>query len=328
MKNFAFRMLIVLAHMFFVAQYVQADIHQEADVQDFIGEMVQKHGFDKSELDSIFSRVKISNSILDAISKPAESMPWYKYRKIFIRKDRIELGRKFIKQNNDLLISAENEYGVPPEIIAAIIGVETRYGGNTGRYKVIDSLVTLGFRYPKRASFFRSELEQFLLLAREQGLDPHSVTGSYAGAMGIPQFISSSYRQYAVDFDKDGRIDIWENPADAIGSVANYFKMHGWERGQEITIKANVTGNQYEEVVGNTLEPDKKFKELIQYGITSKTPVAEDESAKLLMYELENGKEFWLGLKNFYVITRYNHSSLYAMAVYQLSRELMQSPVN
>jgi membrane-bound lytic murein transglycosylase B len=320
--------LFSLSLVFLISLSVFADIHHEQDVQNFINEMVEKHGFDKDRLNTVFSKVKISSSILDAISRPAESLPWYKYRQIFIRNDRIQLGRKFIEKNKELLISAEKEYGVPPEIIAAIIGVETRYGNNTGAYKVIDSLVTLGFNYPKRANFFRSELEQFLLLVREQGLDPNSVMGSYAGAMGIPQFISSSYRNYAVDFDNDGLIDIWENPADAIGSVANYFKMHGWERGQDITFNVVVTGNNYEEVLGNSLAPDRTFKELKHYGISTNAPIADDVSAKLLMYELEKGEEFWLGLNNFYVITRYNHSALYAMAVYQLAQEILQSTAN
>jgi membrane-bound lytic murein transglycosylase B len=202
MKKKAFYIINVLLYLVFLSQSVYADIHNEPDVQNFINEMVQKHGFNVNHLNSVFSKAKISTSILEAISRPAEAMPWYKYRQIFIRKDRIELGRKFIKENKILLDAAEEKFGVPPEIIAAIIGVETRYGSNKGSYSVIDSLVTLGFRYPKRASFFKSELEQFLLLAREQGMDPNLVKGSYAGAMGIPQFISSSYRNYAIDFEK------------------------------------------------------------------------------------------------------------------------------
>jgi membrane-bound lytic murein transglycosylase B len=323
MKKKAFYIINVLLYLVFLSQSVYADIHNEPDVQNFINEMVQKHGFNVNHLNSVFSKAKISTSILEAISRPAEAMPWYKYRQIFIRKDRIELGRKFIKENKILLDAAEEKFGVPPEIIAAIIGVETRYGSNKGSYSVIDSLVTLGFRYPKRASFFKSELEQFLLLAREQGMDPNLVKGSYAGAMGIPQFISSSYRNYAIDFDDDGKIDIWENAADAIGSVANYFKVHGWEKGKPITLKANVSGNNIDEVLGKSLEPDKTIGELMDYGISTNISIADNIKAKLLMYELEKSEEYWLGLKNFYVITRYNHSALYAMAVFQLSQEMI-----
>ena len=163
-------------------------------------------------------------------------------------------------------------------------------------------------------------------MAREQDIDPNLIKGSYAGAMGIPQFISSSYRAYAIDFDNDGKIDIWDNTADAIGSVANYFKMHGWEQGKSIILKANVSGNNLEEVLGNSLEPDKTISELMDYGVSTNELIADNIHARLFKYELENGEEYWLGLKNFYVITRYNHSSLYAMAVFQLSQEMTINP--
>ncbi|NNE37561.1 MAG: lytic murein transglycosylase B, partial [Gammaproteobacteria bacterium] len=285
-----------LVFLIFSASPVIADLHQEKEVQAFITEMVTKHGFDKSQLDSIFSRASVAQSILDAISRPAEAMPWYKYRRIFLRNDRINLGRRFIDNHRALLEKAEAEYGVPAHIIAAIIGVETRYGGNKGSYKVLDSLVTLGFRYPKRASFFRSELEQFLLLTREQGLDPLTVTGSYAGAMGIPQFISSSYRHYAVDFDDDGQIDIWDNPADAIGSVANYFKMHGWKQGQDIAFKASVSGNAYEAILDSSLKPDRTLAEIFGLGIAIDKDLPGELNGKLLKYEQERGNDYWVGL--------------------------------
>ena len=176
-----------------VIPIAQAQLQDETEVQEFIGQMVAKHGFDRSQLINMFSQAKVSNTILEAISRPAEAMPWYKYRTIFIQDERIRLGAEFMNQNRDTLLAAEQQYGVPPEIITAIIGVETRYGKNAGNYKVIDSLATLGFKYPKRGEFFRSELEQFLLMTREQNLDPQSIKGSYAGAMGIPQFISSSF---------------------------------------------------------------------------------------------------------------------------------------
>ena len=197
-----------------------ANISNNKEIQQFINEMVSKHGFDKAELVDVIARARVSDTVLEAISRPAEALPWYKYRPIFLQQDRIRQGVKFMQKHKTVLDKAEKAYGVPREIITAIIGVETRYGRNTGRYKVIDSLVTLAFYYPKRSRFFRGELEQFLLLSREQDLDPHEVTGSYAGAMGISQFISSSYRNFAVDFDIDGKTDIWNNPTDAIGSVA------------------------------------------------------------------------------------------------------------
>ncbi|MEX2353854.1 MAG: lytic murein transglycosylase B [Gammaproteobacteria bacterium] len=301
---------------------VQAEIHNEPDVRLFVDEMAQKHGFDRDYLASILGQARISSTILEAISRPAEAMPWYKYRPIFLRNDRISLGADFIRQHRKTLDRAEQAYGVPPEIIAAIIGVETRYGQNTGSYKVVDALVTLGFRFPRRAEFFRSELEQFLLLTREQEVDPMTITGSYAGAMGIPQFISSSYRHYAVDFDNDGRIDIWNNPVDAIGSVANYFKVHGWEGGEKITVKAHASGDHYKELVATGLELDTPKNRLADYGITADVNYSSEEKVKLLSYETENGEELWIGFKNFYVITRYNRSILYAMAVYQLADEI------
>jgi membrane-bound lytic murein transglycosylase B len=276
----------------------------------------------------MLSQARISDTILAAISRPAEAKPWYQYRPIFIQDERIRLGREFLVEHRAILDKAEQQFGVPREIIAAIIGVETRYGKNTGSYKVIDSLVTLGFKYPKRGEFFRSELEQFLLLTREQQLDPHSLKGSYAGAMGIPQFISSSYRNYAVDFDGDKHIDIWNNPADAIGSVANYFTEHGWVSGDEIAVPANVSGERYLMLIDKKLEPELTLAQMAEYGVSASAEHKPDTRAKLLSYELEDGVELWLGFKNFYVITRYNHSPLYAMAVFQLAREIAAGSVS
>ncbi|MEX2523518.1 MAG: lytic murein transglycosylase B [Gammaproteobacteria bacterium] len=299
-----------------------ANILERDDVQVFINNMASQHSFDSNQLEEVFRNVRISDSVLEAISRPAEALPWYKYRPIFIRADRIRLGAEFMEEYGGLLARAEKEYGVPEEIITAVIGVETRYGGHKGGYKVIDSLATLAFFYPKRSDFFRRELEQFLLMTREQKMDPHEVMGSYAGAMGIPQFISSSYRNYAVDFDDDGKIDIWSNPVDAIGSVANYFRIHGWKKGKQVIVPASVKGEQYEQVLSNGLKPHIRAGELPDHGVYARSPLKADEQVKLLEFELSDGKEYWLGLHNFYVITRYNHSALYAMAVYQLSQEI------
>ena len=305
-------------------QAVHSQVQNETEVRKFVDEMVAKHGFDKSQLLSEFSQAKISEPILEAISRPAEAKPWYQYRPIFIQDERIRLGAAFMAVHRDVLREAERQFGVPPEIITAIIGVETRYGKNAGNYKVIDSLVTLGFKYPKRGEFFRSELEQFLLMTREQKLDPQSLKGSYAGAMGIPQFISSSYRNFAIDFDKDGRIDIWNNPADAIGSVANYFKEHGWVGGQPVVAMAQVTGIRYKELIDKNLEPNLTLQQLSEYSVKAGSAHRPDMVAKLLSYQLESGEQLWLGFPNFYAITRYNHSALYAMAVYQLADEIVR----
>jgi membrane-bound lytic murein transglycosylase B len=314
--------LLCFAGLALAQASVHAQIEQEADVRKFVGEMVSRHGFKESQLLSMFSQAQVSTTILEAISRPAEAKPWYKYRPIFIQDERIRLGREFLVQHRVILDRAEQQFGVPREIIAAIIGVETRYGKNTGSYKVIDSLVTLGFKYPKRGEFFRSELEQFLLLTREQQLDPHSLKGSYAGAMGIPQFISSSYRNFAVDFDGDKHIDIWNNPADAIGSVANYFSEHGWVSGEEIAVRADVSGDRYLMLINKDLKPELTLAQMAEYGVSTPPDRKPEMPAKLLSYELENGVELWLGFTNFYVITRYNHSPLYAMAVFQLAGEI------
>ena len=208
---------------------------QRKEVQTFINDMVKQHGFTEKELQQWFKAIRPRADIIESISNPAEAKPWHVYRKIFIKEKRIVGGVAFWKEHRSLLQQAEQQTGVPARIIVAILGVETLYNTYKGRHDVLESLATLSFDYPKRSKFFRSELEQFLLLAREEKVDPLSLKGSYAGAMGGPQFISSSYRRYAVDFDKDGKRDIWNNPADMIGSVANYFKVHGWEAGQPIT---------------------------------------------------------------------------------------------
>jgi membrane-bound lytic murein transglycosylase B len=296
-----------------------ADFAEREDVQAFIAGMVERHGFQAEPLREMFRDVRISDGVLKAIAKPAEALPWYRYREIFVKPDRVEQGVRFWNENREALERARGAYGVPEEFIVAIIGVETRYGKNAGQYKVFDSLATLAFEYPPRAEFFRSELEQYLLLAREQGFDPLELKGSYAGAMGIPQFISSSYRRFAVDFDIDGVTDIWSNADDAIGSVGNYFHSHGWLKGGPVAVPATHAGDTAVEP-GKGLEPDITVAELGAMGIQPALALPGREKVKLLALELESGKEYWLGLNNFYVITRYNRSPLYAMAVFQLAQ--------
>lgn len=293
-----------------------------AEVARFIDEMSQRHGFDKPELKRIFNQTEIQQSIIDAISRPAESKPWYQYRPIFVTTRRIRRGVEFWDAHRSTLQRAEAEYGIPAEIITAIIGVETFYGRHEGGHRVLDSLVTLAFEYPPRSGFFRSELEEYLLLTREEGLDPLAVTGSYAGAMGQPQFISSSYRTYAVDFDGDGKRNLLTNTADAIGSVANYLNRHGWQPGQAIAAPARVDGSDVSELLDKGIKPQIEVAQLPRFGVTVAAQLPENARAALIQLEQEDGYEYWLGLKNFYVITRYNHSPLYAMAVYQLSQEI------
>lgn len=221
---------------------VKANYAQRDDVKEFINKMIKKHHFDRNDLEQWFSEAKKLDRVIELISKPAEKiLSWKQYRPIFIRQKRIRMGREFMKKHHDLLARAEKETGVPAHIIAAIIGVETYYGRRRGKTSVFDSLTTLGFDYPPRSRFFKNELEQFLLLAREEDIDVSTIRGSYAGAMGMPQFISSSYRRYAVDFDGDGKRDLWNSEADVIGSVANYFKVHGWQRGGDVIQRARVS---------------------------------------------------------------------------------------
>lgn len=298
------------------------------DVRSFIDEMSKKHGFKTIELEEIFRKVEFSNSVIAAISRPAETLPWYKYRPIFLGPARIQLGVEFWRQHRDTLQRAQLQFGVPAEVLVAIIGVETRYGKDKGKYAVINSLSTLAFDYPKRSSFFRGELEQYLLLTKEQGMDPMTLTGSYAGAMGIPQFISSSYRNYAIDFDRDGVIDIWNSMDDAIGSIGNYFKQHGWQSGDKVAIPAVVKGEKYKQLATDDLKPVSTADELRRYDIKASAALTPHTRARLLVLENQNSNEYWLGFENFYVITRYNNSALYAMAVYQLAGEIKSIYMN
>ncbi|MBW7013820.1 lytic murein transglycosylase B [Pseudomonas sp. N040] len=291
-----------------------------------VSEMTREHGFAEEQLVAVFSAAERKQAILDAISRPAEKVkPWKEYRPIFITDARISKGVTFWQQHATALARAEAEYGVPAQAIVAIIGVETFYGGNTGSWRVVDALATLCFDYPPRSAFFCQQLKEFLLLARQEQVDPLSVKGSYAGAMGLPQFMPSSFRAYAVDFDGDGHIDIWNNPVDAIGSVANYFKQHGWTQGDAVVSRASVSGAQAAEGLTVGIEPQLTMRQLRELGWTSSTPVADDLKVTAFRFEGAEGEEYWLGLPNFYTITRYNRSPMYAMAVYQLSQALLQA---
>jgi len=295
------------------------------DEQAFIDKMVKEHQFDAAEISSLLNQAKKQQSIIDAMSRPAEKrLNWGQYRKIFITDKRIKGGMKFWKENQALLEQAEKTYGVPAQIITAIVGVETYYGRITGKYSVLDSLYTLGFHYPPRAKFFRSELEEFLQLAREEGVSPTEPLGSYAGAMGRPQFISSSFRAYAVDFDKDGKRDIWENNADVIGSVANYFKRHGWKAGEPVAQLVTGAKKGFDEEIKAGYKPSLDVKSLIDKGIILGSSLDKDAKVALLEMESDDGNEYWVTSPNFYAITRYNHSPLYAMAVFQLSEAIRQ----
>ncbi len=302
-------------------------VSAEQQRNDFINEMVRQHGFDKNALSSTLAQAEVKDAILKAIARPAEkTLTWSEYRKIFLIPKRIEGGVKFWQENRDALEQAQQRYGVPPEIITAILGVETLYGKITGGYRVLDALSTLGFHYPPRGKFFRKELGQFLLLAREEELDPSVPTGSYAGAMGKPQFIPSSYRHYAIDFDQDGKRDIWNNNVDIIGSVANYFSRHGWRKNQPVTSQVTGVTQAHKTFVEAGMKPSLSVARLMQAGIElNDTGIDPAMTSSLVELVVDDGKEYWAGLHNFYVITRYNHSNMYAMAVYQLSQEIKKA---
>ncbi len=295
----------------------------EPQVQEFIANMVDKHDFSRDELVKVLGQAERRDDIIELMSKPAEKrLAWYEYRKIFLTSSRIDGGVAFWTQYADILAKAENAFGVDPQIVVAIIGVETRYGGNTGRHRVLDALSTLAFDYPPRSEFFTAELEQYLLLSREENIDLLSATGSYAGAMGYGQFIPSSYRNYAIDFDNSGTRDLWGSPMDIIGSVANYFHRHGWEPGKPVAVRAEVTGDAYQPLLDLGYKPNTVLHAMRHDGVTPVTEMPDDLEAALIAFDQEDGPEYWLGFNNFYVITRYNHSPLYAMAVYQLSEEI------
>lgn len=292
------------------------------EIEAFIGKMVSEHAFKREELRRMFAKVKPRPSIIRAMTAPATAMPWYEFRDRLIDAARISGGVSFWEQHTSILDRASLEYGVPPEIIVAIIGIETRYGRDTGSFRVLDALATLAFDYPRRADFFSGELEQYLLLAREAGMDALKIDGSYAGAMGIPQFMPGSYRKYAVDFDGDGRRDLWGNAADAIGSVANYLHSFGWQVGGPIAVRVETGDSTLDTMTTSGLKPVTRVGDLRQHGIVPVAPVNDETKAALFSVETEPGPQFWLGFQNFYVITRYNRSINYAMAVFELAREL------
>ncbi|MEJ2361728.1 MAG: lytic murein transglycosylase B [Gammaproteobacteria bacterium] len=295
-------------------------------VKQFIADMVKEYKFDADKLTALFKQVRIHPSIIEAISRPAESKPWYQYRQIFVNRERVRGGVLFWNANKAIIQKVAETYKVSPQILVAIVGVETRYGKHTGRYPVIDALSTLAFDYPPRAKFFRSELSQYLLMTREENLNPLAQKGSYAGAMGMPQFISSSFRHYAVDFDKDGKRDLWNNIADALGSVANYFSKHGWRYGQPIATRVTVSGLKYREMIDNTgLKPRYTPEQMRLAGVRLDKNVPANIKGCLIKLDSGNGPEYWAAWENFYVISRYNHSALYAMAVNQLGDAINKS---
>jgi membrane-bound lytic murein transglycosylase B len=306
------------------ADALAVDLDQP-EVIAFIDTMVEQHDFDRDELRDTLGEAEVKQSILDAIARPAEkTKSWAEYREIFITPERIAAGAKFWTENEDALRQVSQSTGVPMEMLVGIIGVETYYGRITGSFRVLDALSTLAFSYPPRAKFFRRELEEYLLLVREEGMKPTDATGSYAGAMGRPQFMPSSYRAYAVDATGDGKRDIWNDWTDVAGSIANYFLEHGWKSGEEVAARASLGGSWQGPLPEpeNTLKPSETVASLSRKGVMFVTSLPGDSKSELLTYEGADGLEHWVGFHNFFVITRYNRNVMYALAVHQLGQEI------
>jgi membrane-bound lytic murein transglycosylase B len=294
---------------------------------EFIDEMVSRHGFSERDVTRTLYQAQLRRPILEAIARPAEKrLNWSEYREIFLTRSRIMGGVSYWRQHAETLARAEREYGVPPQIIVAILGVETRYGAHTGGYRVLDALHTLGFHYPRRGKFFREQLSHFLRFAREEKIAATMPTGSYAGAMGVPQFMPDSFRVYAVDFDGDGRRDIWHNPVDVIGSVANYFAKKGkWQPGGPVTWPVTGVTAAHEPLIAAGAKPSLDPETLTAAGIRMDPTPPAGSKVSLMDFETHDGMEYWLGMDNFYAIMRYNPRTKYAMAVYQLSEAIREN---
>jgi membrane-bound lytic murein transglycosylase B len=301
------------------------DTHR-ADVKNFIALLAEKDSFSKHSLRKLLSQAELQPAIIEAMDRPAEkSKPWYEYRELFLTERRIREGTDFWIAHRQDLDEASIRSGVPPEYLAAILGIETYYGRLTGSYRVLDALTTLAFEYPARASFFRDELEQFLLLTREAGLDPLTVKGSYAGAMGAPQFMPSNYRRFAVDASADGHINLWSNWPDVCASVGNYLKEHGWNSGEPVLDEATVGPDKAQDLDGRTLGLTETLGTLKLRGVGVDRMLPAETPVMLIAADEADGVHWRVGYANFYAITRYNHSALYAMAVVDLAAALKQS---
>ena len=302
---------------------VSAGDYSDREAAQQVIATAQEQGLDPDWVQQLINAAERQQSILDAISRPAEkTKAWYEYRKIFLTDRRIREGAAFWSAHAGTLQTVSTRTGVPAELVVAIIGVETYYGRITGSYRVIDALATLAFDYPRRSPFFTAELEQFLVLAWESGKDPLALKGSYAGAMGYGQFMPSSYRAYARSYKGDGPPDIWDNPADAIASVGNYLQAHGWRRGEQV-VTDGIADELDPAVFEGGLKPKKTVAALALEGLQPNEPLNPADLATPIRLEEEDGMRYWLGLQNFYVITRYNHSAMYAMAVWELSQAIV-----
>jgi len=306
---------------------IRGDFAGYPGVDPFMRRMQREHGFSSDQVASVLSGAKREQWIIDLMDRQAPRAStgptgaWTRYRAKFLTEDNIINGVRFWQRHEAALDRATARYGVPPEYIVAIIGVETRYGGYLGNTRIIDALATLAFAYPRRAEYFTGELESFLVMARDEGVDPFGPRGSYAGAMGLGQFMPSSFRDYAVDFDGDGDRDLW-SPVDAIGSVANYFSSHGWRPGEPVAVRAQVQSGSNAGLMKTGFSTSYSLNELAGRGITPTRSLGGSSQVSLLQLDIGSGYDYWLGSPNFYTITRYNHSTYYAMAVHQLAQAI------
>lgn len=324
-KNLAFSLFTLIPITFNYAYCGDFDNYDA--LKTLISEVESEGMYTNAELNDLFFEVERQKVTLDLMSRPAETVKqWKDYRPHFLTDRNISKGVDFWNKYHEALEVAEQQLGVPPEVIVAILGVETRYGANKGRLKVIDSLATLAFDFPRRSEYFTQELKNFLALTKEQGLDPLAIKGSYAGAMGYPQFMPSSWRKLGIDFDGDNKADLINNPIDAIGSIANYFKENGWQAEENIAFSATAAAGNYDDIINNKqLSTINTLGELKAKGFSVQTSLEDATPASVISLEGDNGTEYWIGLNNFYVITTYNRSTMYAMAVFQLSQAIKEA---
>ena len=303
----------------------QTGFNDNANVQRFIHRHSRHGRYSQAELQQFFTRTDYKGNIISIMNRPGTSRPWYEFRQGNAGAGKINGGRRFYQQNRQVIDQVARQYGVPAEIIVAIVGIETNYGSNMGSFRLADSLSTLGFDYPRRAEFFQKELGEFLLMAKEEGRDPFSFVGSYAGAMGMPQFMPSSYRKWAVDYDGDGQRNIWGSVPDVAASVANYMKAHGWQTGGRIMIPVSLTENtpQLAALIEEKTALNHSVAQLRQMGVVPLEAVADNERAVLFRLESAPGQfDYYIGLNNFYTIWQYNHSRLYVSAVRDIANGL------
>lgn len=310
------------------AVHADSALVQRADVQTFINDMVAHHHFDKKQLTAVLSEAVFQPKIIESMERPYEKKTWDIYRALFLTPQRVQAGLAFWQANQTALAQAEKQFHVPASVIVSIIGVETLYGKNQGNYRVLDALTTLAFDYPKRSEFFTKELREYLLLCREQNVPATQYLGSYAGAMGKPQFMPSSYRFYAVNFTGTGKVDLINEDRDVISSVANYFHQHGWAMNDAVAQPAIVRGARYRHLETNSKFPNYTVSHLKKTGVRPNYVLANHpEKAGVIELSVPDGSEYWLAYPNFYVITRYNSSPQYALVVYLLAQQLRQERV-